>query len=132
MADHDYGSFIAKIIETLEKNGYPDKRVSLPLEKMYEVAYEKGLNFNKVLEFLEQKGTCHEKTQEKIIFFPKPEASKEAAAEPPHIGTIMAQAQEMMKNMNPEIVKNIKKTVEDMSPEDRKALVQKAKDMGVL
>ena len=55
MQNNDYGEFIVKIMSTLEKNGFPEKRVSLPLEKMYESAHAKGLNFNKVLEFLEKK-----------------------------------------------------------------------------
>ena len=46
-------TFVANITRTLEKNGYPGKRVALPLERMYEVAHEKGLNFNKALEVLQ-------------------------------------------------------------------------------
>ena len=64
-------TFVANITRTLEKNGYPSKRVALPLERMYEVAHEKGLNFNKALELLLTKGINHEKTAEKVIFFPK-------------------------------------------------------------
>ena len=62
-----YGEFITNIMKVLDDNGFPEKRVSLPLERMYETAHEKGINFNKVLAFLKEKGVDHEKTPEKII-----------------------------------------------------------------
>ena len=40
------------IIKNLTANGYPMKKVSLPLEKMYEVADSKGANLNTILDEL--------------------------------------------------------------------------------
>lgn len=34
--------FVDKILQTLKTNGFPDKRVSLPTEKMYEAADNRG------------------------------------------------------------------------------------------
>jgi hypothetical protein len=83
--DTAYGEFIAKVIEVLNKNGFPDNRVSLPLERMYESAYQKGLNFNRVLAFLEAKGIGHEKTTDKIIFFEKERASEDSIPPADHL-----------------------------------------------
>ncbi|MCX6126484.1 MAG: hypothetical protein NTV34_17250 [Proteobacteria bacterium] len=71
MSEPTYDDFIANLISILEKNGYPSKRVALSLERMYEVAYTKQLNFNKALKFLDERGIAHEKTVERVIFFPK-------------------------------------------------------------
>src|SRR5690606_31586434 len=66
------GEFIANLINNLSKNGFPEKKVALPLEALYESAHNKGVNFNKVLTFLsEEKEIAHEKTPTKIIFFQK-------------------------------------------------------------
>ena len=43
-------TFIDQIIKNLETNGFPIKRVSLPTEKMFEIADNKGLSFNAVLD----------------------------------------------------------------------------------
>ena len=96
--------FLANIVKTLSKSGFPEKRVALPLERMYEVAHEKGLNFNKALAALEERGISHEKTSEKIIFFPKAD-----------FADMMAQAQQLFAGM---------------TEEQRAELMQKAKEMG--
>lgn len=120
-------TFVANITRTLEKNGYPGKRVALPLERMYEVAHEKGLNFNKALEALQAKGVEHEKTTEKVIFYPKA-----AAAAMPNMGAMFEQAQDMMKNMSPEQLKAIQDMVANMTDDDKLEMMKKAKEMGLL
>jgi hypothetical protein len=119
-------TFVENIARTLEKNGYPDKRVALPLERMYEVAHEKGLNFNKALELLESKGIAHEKTTEKVIFFPK------AVSARPDFGAMYAQAQEMMKNMSPEQLKAIQDMVANMTDEQKLDMMKQAREMGLM
>lgn len=135
MANQDYGSFIVKILSTLKKNGYPEKRVSLPLEKMYEVAYEKGLNFNKVLDFLKEKGTLHEKTAEKIIFYPEPEENdveaSDSADEIPDMAQMMQKAQEMMKQMSPQQIADLQRMFTNMDDSQKEAIMKQAKDMGM-
>lgn len=156
MAANEIGEFIAKIIETLNKNGYPDKKVSLPLEQMYEKAYDRGFSFNKVLDFLKEKGIDHEKTTEKIIFFPAtdsqtvPQQSAKAAPEQEsdvgsgpsgfdpsslggiNMGEMFKKAQEMMSQMSPEQIQNIQKMVSNMTPEQRAEMMKKAKDSGLV
>lgn len=72
------GDFIANLLSNLSKNGFPERKVALPLDKLYESAHNKGVNFNKILAFLlEQKDIDHEKTSTKIIFSPKADVSKD-------------------------------------------------------
>lgn len=126
MTDIRIGEFISNIVKTLEKNGYPEKKVALPLDKMYELGHEKGVSFNKVLEFLEEKGITHTKTIEKIVFEKKQESqlsdsipsgfdmSSLASA---GMGGVMKMAAEMMKNMSPEKLAEIQNQLKNISPE---------------
>ena len=43
-------AFAEVVLKNLSGNGFPMKKVSLPLEKLYEAAENKGISFNKVLE----------------------------------------------------------------------------------
>lgn len=127
VTDTSTGKFITSIMETLAKNGFPEKKVALPLEKLYESAHSKGVNFNKVLEFLQEKGTFHEKTDEKIIFTDKnPNAT--SAASPlggfdmsglkgMNMGEMMRAASDMMKNLSPDQLSTIKNQISNLSPD---------------
>lgn len=119
--------FVANITHTLQKNGYPTKRVALPLDRMYEVAHDKGLNFNKALELLQTQGVEHEKTTEKVVFFPK--AAVEAT---PDFAAMASQAQEMMQNMSPEQLKAIQDMVANMTDDQKLEMMKQAKDMGLM
>lgn len=122
-------AFVDHLQTILAKHEYPQKRVSLPLEKMYEVAHSKGLNFNKALELLRQRGVDHEKTNQKIIFFPKVEPAAEGG--PEFSPKAMAEAMEMMKSLSPEQLQGLKDMVEKMSDEDKKAMLERARSMGL-
>jgi hypothetical protein len=147
------GEFIAKVIKTLNDHGYPKNKVALPLEKMYEQAAKQGYSFNKVLDFLKEKeGIDHEKTAEKIIFFPVTEQYNAGAAEGSwldanriaemmggidptqlnnlNFGGIMHQAAELLKNMPSDQLSKIKSMVEGMSEEERTDLMEKIKKFG--
>ena len=145
--DKEYGPFIVKIIETLTNNGYPNKKVSLPLEKMYEVAHSKGLNFNKVLEFLsEREQISHSKTDEKIIFFQESAIEEQPDLSQEHLenvlkqgegmsgpmGKLFSKAKGMLDNMSPEQVQGMMKMMQNMPESQKKEMMEKAKDMGLL
>jgi hypothetical protein len=123
-----YEPFVANLVRVLEKHGYPDKRVALPLEKMYEVAYEKQLSFNKALEQLRERGIDHEKTNDKIIFFP---LAAEAEAPPPEMASMMAEAMKMMQSMSPEQLAELQKMVLSMSDDEKAEMLKKAREMGL-
>lgn len=113
--------FIEKILETLKTNGFPEKRVSLPTDKMFEAADKRGFSFNKVLEELK---TLHnvdaEIGAEKIIF------------SRPSQEDMMKQAQEMMAKMDPEELKKIQEMFMNMSPEQKEEIMKKGLDLGIL
>lgn len=122
--------FIEKILKTLETNGFPQKRVSLPTEKMYEAADNKGLSFNDVLKELKARHQVDAQIgPEKIIF-------SQIAVENPFAGMsqqeMMKEAQEMMSKMDPEELRKIQEMFTNMTPEQKEELMKKGKDLGLL
>ncbi|EQC45279.1 hypothetical protein [Bacteriovorax sp. Seq25_V] len=116
--------FAKKVISNLEANGFPAKKVSLPTEKMFEVADEKGFSFNAVIDHLKADyQIMAEIGAEKIIF------SKEA---PVNKENMFKQAQEMMANMDPEELKRMQDMIMNMSPEQKDELMKKGKEMGLI
>jgi hypothetical protein len=150
MSDDEYRKFVQSVIDNVKKNGFPDKKVAFPLEQMYEKAHAKGINFNKVLETLDEIQIAHEKTPEKIIFYPKDRMPNPGAGSNPmdsfanafanidpnmfknmNLPDLIAAASKMMQNMTPEQLKSIKDMYENMSEEERAALLENAKKMGL-
>lgn len=116
--------FINQIIKNLESNGFPLKKVSFDIEKMYELADNKNLSFNSILEDLKERKIDHEITVDKVIFS---SLKKEETINP----DMMKEAQEMMKNMSSEEIENIKKMYENMSEEEKRNIMEQAKKMGM-
>jgi hypothetical protein len=114
MNEASYEPFLENIMRVLGKNGFPLKRVTLPLERMYEAAYEKQLNFNKALTLLASRGVDHEKTAEKIIFF---------QCEDDHL----ARAAEALKNMSTEQIKQMEELFRNMSDEQKYDMMKQAR-----
>lgn len=114
--------FIERIVKTLEDNGFPQKKVSLPLEKMYEAADNRGLSFNKVLEAMKENRQIEgEVGVEKIVFSKAVEQND-----------LFKQAQEMMSQMDPEELRKMQEAVMSMSEDEKAELMKKGKDMGLL
>lgn len=146
--DPEYKKFVQMVIDNVKKNGFPDKKVSFPIESLWAAAEKKELNFNKVLEILNGIQIAHTKTPEKIIFYPKdrePDAPNKTQTPNPMdmFGSLdpsslkgmnptqmIAAASKMMQNMDPAQLESAKKMVENMSDEDRAALMEQAKKMG--
>jgi hypothetical protein len=131
--------FIELILKNLSGNGFPEKRVSFPLEKMYEMADNRDLNFNDVLKELETNHkTSHEKGLDKIVFFK--EAQTPEAFDPNSFNMddlkgmdqaeMMKKAQEMMGQFSPEQMQQAKSMMDNMSPEEKEKMMKKAKGMG--
>ena len=121
--------FKEQIIKNLENNGFPHKKVSLPTEKMYEIADDKGLSLNKVLETMKDEDGIHfEIGDEKIVF------SKVVVNETnfPNLNPEMMQkAQEMMSKMDPAELQKIQDQIANMSDEEKEEMMEKAKGMGL-
>jgi hypothetical protein len=117
--------FKDQVLKNLTNHGYPQKKISFPLEKMYEVADNKGLSFNKVLELLKEEGHGSETTVDKVVFFPLEQEEE-------NVEEMFSQAQDMMANMSPEQLESIQEMILGMSQDDREELLKKGKDMGLI
>ncbi|MCB9063053.1 MAG: hypothetical protein H6622_16135 [Halobacteriovoraceae bacterium] len=111
-----------QILKNIQMNGFPLKSVSLPLEKMYEIADERNENLNNILSEFKAEGIEHEKTSEKIIFR---SALKGFGPEG------LQKVQEMMNKMDPEELRKIQEQVSQMSDEERQKLMEQARSMGL-
>lgn len=139
-------AFVDGVVAQLAKNGYPERRVSFPLERMYESASAKGLSFNKVLERLAERGIGHEKTPEKVIFAPASLASPVPTPgadgafpgfDPAVLAgmsqeQLMAAAQAAMQQMGPEQLAAVRSMVEGMTPEQQAAMFEQARKLGLV
>jgi hypothetical protein len=133
-------AFVERVVAQLAKNGYPERRVAFPLERMYEAADAKGLSFNKVLELLAERGIGHEKTPEKVIFAPTAVASPFPDAfpgfDPAMIAgmsqeQILAAAQAAMQQMRPEQLAALRAMIEGMTPEQQAEMLEQARKLGL-
>lgn len=127
--------FIDKILNTLKDNGFPDKKVSLPTEKMYEAADNRGLSFNKVLEQMKQTIEIDvDITDEKIFFSSKKPAASANSADFAGLNQndMFKKAQEMLSKMDPAEVQKMQDMILNMSDEEREEMMQKGKDLGLI
>lgn len=115
--------FIEKILQTLTTNGFPGKRVSLPTEKMYEAADNKGLSFNLVLQELKTNHNVESQIGPEKIIFSQGVVNQE---------DLIKQAQEMMSQMDPEELKKLQDMFMNMSPEEKEEILKKGKDLGLI
>lgn len=126
--------FAEKILQTLKTNGFPQKKVSLPTDKMFEVAESKGFSFNDVLKVLKDEHNVDSQIGAEKIIFTQSVAVNNSAD--PFAGMnpqdMMKQAQEMMSKMSPEELKKIQEMFENMTPEQKDEMLKKGKDLGIL
>ena len=124
-------AFIEVLMKNLEKNGFPDKKVAFDLETLYEKAEDKRLSLNNVLDELKNRGVEHSKKGDRIIFKPAPKAAPFEGLNP----NFMAQAQEMMNNMDADELASTQAMVQErlagMSEAERKELFEQIKGMGL-
>ena len=147
--------FIEFIKSTLEKNGFPEKKVSLPLTKVQSAAEGKGLDLDMILSRLKMGGVYSELTIEKVIFSDS-EKEETSGADNPFAGMggmgglgdmlggmdlsalqnmsqeeLMGQVSSLMENMTPEQQQAMMDMYQNMSDEDRENIMNKGKDMGL-
>ncbi|MCP4297037.1 MAG: hypothetical protein GY786_15645 [Proteobacteria bacterium] len=124
------------IIKSIEKNGFPEKMVSLPFRAIFDSCKKHGLKLAEVLNALKEKEVFSDIGEEKILFYrekPDVELKGDGNSEtgnpfglPPEF---MKTAMDQMKNMNPEQLKELKEKVMNMSSQDRSEMLNKAKTM---
>jgi len=136
-------AFVEHVVQQLAKNGFPERRVSFPIERMYESAAAKSVSFNKVLDVLAERGIAHEKTPEKVVFVPAtsapsfPDPSAFAGLDPAMFAglskeQLLAAAQTAMKQMGPEQLATMRAMLEGMTPEQQAQMVEQARKLGLL
>ena len=147
--------FIDFIKSTLEKNGFPEKKVSLPAAKVKSAAESKGLDLDMILSRLKMANIYSEVGEEKIVFSDS-EAEEESAGANPFANMgglgglgdmlggldlgalqnmsqedLMGQVTNMMQNMSPEQQQAMMDMYQNMSDEDKENIMNKGKDMGL-
>jgi hypothetical protein len=124
--------FIALLIKNLERHNYPQRKVSFDLVKLYESADQKNLSLNKVLDVIKERGVDHEKTREKIIFFPVSASQREPQGE---ALDLLDRAKEMMASMGMDeqaaAQAMVEERLKEMSEEERNALFEQIKSLGL-
>ena len=122
-------NFITTILKNLEANGFPSKKVSLPTEKMYEVADQKGFSLNKVLDVMREEHQMDIIIEDEKIIFSKAVVNSESF---PNLNPEMIKkAQEMMSGLDPAELQKMQEQIESMSEEEKAEMMAKAKSMGL-
>jgi hypothetical protein len=126
--------FIEQIIKNLETNGFPSSRVSLPTEKMFEVADSKGFSFNAVMDEMEVSHNIVGEIEDEKIVFSKNETVVNEGNPLEGMGQadMMKKAQEMMSQMDPAELNKMKDMFANMSEDDKADMMKKGKDLGLV
>lgn len=119
--------FMETIEKNLMKNGFPQKKVAFPLEKLYEEADKKGLSFNKVREALQEKKIYAETNDTKIIFSSTdPKMNMAESLFKGVSSETMRSIEEEMGKLSPDQIAKAQEMLEKMSPEEKEALMAQA------
>ncbi len=125
-------NFIENILQTLKSKGFPEKRVSLPTEKMYEVSDGKGFSFNQVLQQLKTDHNVEAQIGPEKIIFSQTTLETFSPGTGMNQEEMIRQAQEMMSQMDPEELKKIQEMFTNLSPEQKSEMLKKGKDLGLI
>jgi hypothetical protein len=121
--------FIQLILKNLKANGYPDKKVGLPIETMYEKADDRGLNFNQVLEVMKNEHQVGAEIEtERVVFF----SLEQTNPNQPNQEDMLRQAQEAMANMSPEQLQQMQQMFMNMSEDEKAEIMRKGKEMSLI
>lgn len=147
MTEHTDLERFAELVEAnLRKQGFPERKVAFPLERLYESAHAKGVNFNQVLVLLAARGIEHEKTPEKIIFSAARPSVPEAVQSPfgafagldPSMlqnmspEQMMAMVGQLVQQLSPEQLASLQSMVGNMSDEERAQMLEQARALGLV
>ncbi len=118
------------ILSSIKKNGYPEKKVSLPFQAIFKACKDNDVPLSTVLKKLEEQNVLNEISDDKILFFSKDFEAKPTANKPPEFSEKMvSEAMKKMENMDPEELEKIKKQAMGMSPDEQNELLKQAKDL---
>jgi hypothetical protein len=143
--------FIEKMKSTLTKNGFPEKKVSLPLEKVKAAAESRKLDLDFILSRLSMMDFPSTIDGDKVIFAVKQEEAANPFGDMGGMGgmgdmfggldmgalknmsqeELMGQVSNMMKNMTPDQQSGMMDMYKNMSEEEKANILNKAGDMGI-
>ncbi len=118
------------ILHSIKKNGYPEKRVSLPFQAIFKSCKENGVTLSNVLNNLKEQEVLHKIENDKILFYNKD--YKESPPKPkdkPFYENLAKEAMNKIKDMDPAELEEMRKKVMGMPPEERDELMKRAKDL---
>ena len=118
------------ILSSIKKNGYPQKRVSLPFQPIFQACKQQDTTLSKVLKNLEAQDVLNEMRDDRIIFCDRNIEIKKHDQDPYDVPEdLLKEASERIKNMDPAEVEKMKKKVMEMSPEERENMLKQAKEL---
>jgi hypothetical protein len=115
------------ILNSIKKNGYPEKKVNLPFQAIFNACKKNDVKLSDVLNSLKEQGVMSDIGNEKILFYSDVKASDSDQGFDFTDSTMFKAAMEKMKGMDPNELDALKQKVMDMSPEERADLMEQAK-----
>ncbi len=130
------GTVNDRILYNIQKNGFPEKRVSLPFGPILKAGKEEGIKLSDLLKELEENGVFHTMKDDKIIFhnkeaFDNEEDNKTGTIQGNQFGipdAMYKQAMEQIEKMDPDQLREIQERVKNMSPEEMANLFKMFED----
>ena len=117
------------IRNSIQKNGFPEKKVNLPFKPVFEACKKNGEKLSEVLERLKYDGILSQIGNEKILFYSPESVKKEEGNQKGAASQNAYQsAMDQLKDMDPKQMEEIKQKVMSMSPEERENLMKHAQD----
>lgn len=118
------------IINSITKNGFPEKKVSLPFQAIFKACKNSDVSLSAVLKNLEKQQIYNEKSGDKILFFDQQTPKKTPDFDPGEIPEgLYKEAMDKVKNMDPTELEEMKKRIMSMSSTEQQDMLKKAKDL---
>jgi len=118
---------VAGITQSLQKNGFPEKKVSLPFQAVFKSCKENQTSLTAVLKALEMQGILHQISGDRILFRHQSHAPAEPMPAPEIPEDLYAMAMNRIKDLDPATLQALEKKVMAMSPAERQAMLEEAK-----
>ena len=124
------------IIQSIEKNGFPKKAVSLPFKPIFDSCKKHDLKLADVLRALQTQDIHSNIGDEKIVFYRHAPTSVQDKGDDPSTNRLfdvppefMKTAMEQLKNMTPEQLKELKEKAKLFSPQENSRMMDRAKEL---
>lgn len=131
----EYKDIKKTIMNNLQKNGYPEKKVSFTKAPLEAFIKKNDYDLDDILGEMEVEGIYSKQKVDKVIFssseFGEPAADNNAFNSFNN-DEMKKKAFEMMQNMSPEELADIKKKIDSMSDEEKAEMMNKAREMGLM